>query len=140
MASAAVTEATLYDVDMPQHHPHHHQLDQRHADAGEVVDDHFQAEAGTTGQEEDEGTVTSTATSEPPHLSNPWTRLNIKTSPQPLHTHRSPELPLGPEPHTADVHPHSGPGTTIARSFMLSPRRPNGRLIPQSGQSEFGIF
>lgn len=49
MASATVTEATLYDVDMPQH-----QLDQRHADAPEVVDDHLQAEASTTGQEEDE--------------------------------------------------------------------------------------
>lgn len=85
MASAAVTEATLYDVDMPQHHPHN-QLDQRHADAGEVVDDHLQAEAGSTGQEEDEGTITSTATSEPPYLSNPWTRLNIQISPQPLHT------------------------------------------------------
>jgi hypothetical protein len=61
MASAAVTEATLYDVDMPQH-----QLDQRHADAPEVVDDHLQAEASTTGQEEDEGTTF--------HLiSNPWT-------------------------------------------------------------------
>jgi hypothetical protein len=58
MASAAATEATLYDVDMPQHQ---HQLDPRHDNSAELVDDKLLDAADGAGanpsEEDDEGTA-----------------------------------------------------------------------------------